>query len=96
MTAPPQMIAPADQLSVSSTNGSMEYDATRDILSFRAGSPYGVYAIFDASTPTPLYVGPVIVRGGSGDYGLALDPSVPALFMFETETTSTGTFLEVR
>ena len=96
LTAAPTAIAPADQLGFSASNGAMEYDAGRDVLYFRATSPAGVYAIFDASTATPVYAGPVLVRGNSGDYAMALDPSVPALFVFETETASTGTFLEVR
>ena len=58
--------------------------------------PAGVHAIFDASTADPVYVGPVFTRGGSGDQGLAFDPSIPALYVFETETVSNGAFIEIR
>jgi hypothetical protein len=97
VTALPEPMAPADLVGFSTTNGSIVLDAGRDILYFRStDAPRGLHAIFDASTPDPLYVGPVFVRGGSSDFGLALDPAVPAVFMFETETVTTGTIVEIR
>ncbi|UJR78392.1 Subtilisin-like serine protease [Sandaracinus amylolyticus] len=97
LSAPPQPIALAAGLSFSSSNGSMAYDETRDVLYFRTTSTQGgIYAVWDASSPTPIYAGPVILRGRSSDHGLAIDPAIPALFMFETETSTDGTFVEVR
>lgn len=93
VTAMPERLAPAAMVSVGSSNGSMVYDATTDILYFRSQrSPYGVYAIFGAGSTTPLFAGAVAVIGGSSDYGLALDAAASRLYVFETETSSDGTF----
>lgn len=93
VTAMPERLAPAALVTISSTNGSMVYDATTDILYFRSQrSPYGVYAVFGAGSADPLFAGAVAVIGGSSDYGLALDPAASRLYVFETETSSDGTF----
>jgi hypothetical protein len=97
VTATPQPMVSEALVGFGTTQGAMVLDATRDILYFRSTDvPRGVHAIFDASTADPVYVGPVFVRGGSGDQGLALDPSIPALYLFETESVSTGAFIELR
>lgn len=97
LTAAPEPIAPPGELSLSTSNGSLAYDSVRDILYFRTtGGPAGVHAIFDASGTAPVHAGLVLARGTSGDHGLAIDPAVPALFLFETQSVSTGTFVELR
>ena len=40
--------------------------------------------------------GRVVAIGRSSDAGLALDPAIPALLLFETQSESTGNFVEVR
>ena len=96
VTATPEPLAHPELLSLSTANGSMVYDAGRDILYFRQGrSPAGVHAVFGAASATPFYAGAVVARGSSSDHGLALDPTIPALFLFETETVSTGAFARV-
>lgn len=97
VTAAPEMLVPPELVSIGTTNGSMAYDGTRDILYFRQGrSPAGVHAVFDAASTTPYYAGEVIAIGSSADYGLAIDTSVPELFLFETSTVSTGAFARIR
>ncbi|AKF09110.1 Subtilisin-like serine protease [Sandaracinus amylolyticus] len=96
-TATPQPLTPPGEVSFNTTNGSMVYDAARDVLYVRTnGSIATVDAIFGASTATPAYAGPVVVRGRSTDHGLALDPTVPALFLFETVTDAAGSLVEIR
>lgn len=44
---------------------------------------------------TPTYVGVVSSLGDTGDFAMAIDRAIPALFLFETETVSTGRFVRV-
>ncbi|MFK7985043.1 MAG: Ig-like domain-containing protein [Sandaracinaceae bacterium] len=97
VTAPPELLVPPDLVSFSSTNGSIVYDGTRDILYFRSTrAPRGVHAVFAATTSSPVYAGLVAEIGGSSDFGLAIDESVPSLVLFETTSVSTGNFVEIR
>jgi hypothetical protein len=96
VAATPVPLAHPELVSISATNGSMVYDPGRDVLYFRQGrSPAGVHAIFDAASAAPFYAGEVAAIGTSGDHGLALDPAIPALFLFETETATTGAFARI-
>ncbi|MBO6940215.1 MAG: Ig-like domain-containing protein [Deltaproteobacteria bacterium] len=51
-----------------------------------------VEAIIDPGG-TPIYVGEVIPVGGSGDNAMWLDQSTGSLYLFETDSESTGNFL---
>lgn len=94
----PRLLAPWTSVSVSSSNAGIVYDPATDILYFRStrSGEEGVYAVFDASTDAPTFAGRVVAIGRSSDAGLALDPAIPALLLFETQSESTGNFVEVR
>jgi hypothetical protein len=97
-TATPTLLAPWESVSVGTGNAGIAYDDVRDILYFKStqSGEEGVYAIFDAASATPYFGGMVAAIGRSVDAGLAIDTSVPALFLFETTTDTNGNFAEVR
>jgi len=52
-----------------------------------------VEVVIDPGGGSPIYLGEVIRVGTAGDEAMWLDPSTGALYLFETETDSDGTFL---
>lgn len=57
------------------------------VLYFRTYGDSDVYAILDPGSETPRFLGVITTLGRSNDdYVLALDPTVPALFITEEET----------
>jgi hypothetical protein len=54
-----------------------------------------VHVIADPSGATPIEIGRILGLGTVGDFPMAIDPAIPALFLFETETVATGRFVRV-
>jgi len=52
-----------------------------------------VEAIAGPASASPTHLGPVIERGKDGDHAMALDAATGALYLFETVTDTTGTFV---
>lgn len=52
-----------------------------------------VQAIIDPDGASPFYLGPVIDLGTSSDFAMTLAPDTGALYLFETETVSTGNWV---
>lgn len=93
--AEPFALARTTSFSTSTTQATaMEVDsltAPRNLYVRNAAGE--VEAIIDPAGASPFYLGPVIERGRSGDFAMTLDHATGELFLFETETVSTGTWL---
>ena len=73
---------------------SMYVDATTNPGQLYVRNAIGhVEAVINPGGPSPIYVGEVISIGGSGDEAMWLDRSTGSLYLFETDSVSTGNFL---
>ena len=52
-----------------------------------------VEAVLNPAAASPAYIGEVIDVGGSSDYAMWLDQASGSLYLFETDSESTGNFL---
>ncbi|WP_236520026.1 Ig-like domain-containing protein [Sandaracinus amylolyticus] len=97
-TATPELIAALPIHTVSSS-GSVSYvarvpmfvDSTTSASYLYARANTGeVHAVMDPGGATPVYVGAISPLGDTGDFAMAYDPADASIFLFETETVSTG------
>jgi len=66
----------------------MQTTGTTTYLYFR--DDFGNTHVADVGGATPIHLGTLSTLGTNNDYGLAFDPAGPSLYLFETETLSTG------
>ena len=54
-----------------------------------------VHVIVDPGGTTPQHLGAISTLGGGSDYAMAYSPAGPSIYLFETETDSTGNFVRL-
>jgi hypothetical protein len=101
-TAVPELIAPMNLFSSATTTTTltarvaMAVDSTTaaTVLYVRGGDGR-LHVVADPGGAAPRHLGELSALGGYGDFAMAYVPSGPSIYLFETETVTTGNFVRL-
>ncbi len=95
-TAAPELLFEASMPTTSGTAVEVDDTTAAGFLYVRQTAGRNlVHAVVDPAAAAPLYVGPIVALGTTGDYAMTYDATDGAIYLFETETDPVGRIVRV-